>query len=285
MNKQVRKAVVPAAGLGTRFFPTTLAVPKELLPLDRRPAIHHIVREAADCGIETMVFVLSRGKESLLHYFLRNPAIGGEDRPPEQQRLLEEVQVLREQMEFVAVYQEEALGLGHAVLCARSAVGDEPFAVMLPDDNFIPSPLPALVQSYEERGIGGIAVKRVNDDEVSRFGIVDVESEEEGLFILKGAVEKPLLEDAPSRLAIMGRYVLPPEVFERLLHTRPGAKGEIQITDALHKVAAAQGLTGVLFEGTYLDLGTWEGFVLANLRMSMKDPALAPRIYEMTNQE
>jgi UTP--glucose-1-phosphate uridylyltransferase len=285
MNKRVRKAVVPAAGLGTRFFPTTLALPKELLPLDRRPAIHHIVREAADCGIETMVFVLSRGKESLLHYFLRNPAIGGEGRPPKQQRLLEEVQVLREQMEFVAVYQEEPLGLGHAVLCAASAVGDEPFAVMLPDDNFIPSPLPALVKNYEEQGMGGIAVKRVSDEEVSRFGIVDVESEEEDLYILKGAVEKPLLEDAPSRLAIMGRYVLPPEIFEHLLHIRPGAKGEIQITDALHKVAATQGLTGVLFEGTYLDLGTWEGFVLANLQMSMKDPALAPRIYEILNQE
>jgi len=262
-----------------------LAVPKELLPLDRRPAIHHIVREAAESGIETMIFVLSRGKESLLHYFLANPAFGGEGRPREQQRLLEEVQVLREQMEFVAVYQQEPLGLGHAVLCAASAVGDEPFAVMLPDDNFVPSPLPSMVEAYEAKGMGGIAVKRVNDLDVPRFGIVDVESEDDGLFILKGAVEKPRLGDAPSRLAIMGRYVLPAEIFELLLHTRPGVKGEIQITDALHRIAATQGLTGTLFEGTYLDLGTWEGFVLATLQTSLNDPELAPRIYEMLNQE
>lgn len=285
MTRRVRKAVVPAAGLGTRFLPTTLAVPKELLPLDRRPAIHHIVQEAADCGIETMVFVLSRGKESILHYFLRNSATRNSGGDPERQRLLEEVQVLREQIEFVTVYQDEPLGLGHAVLCAASAVGDEPFALMLPDDNFIPSPLPSLVAGYESRGMGGLALKRVADEEVSRYGIVDVASEEGHLCILKGAVEKPPLEDAPSRLAIMGRYVLPPEIFEILLHTRPGAKGEIQITDALHQVAAAQGLTGVLYEGTYLDLGTWEGFLLANLRTALDDAELGPRIREVLNQE
>lgn len=285
MTRRVRKAVVPAAGLGTRFLPATLAVPKELLPFDRRPAIHHIVQEAADCGIETMIFVLARGKESMLHYFLRNDISIGHVDDPERRRLLEEVQVLREQMEIVAVYQEEPLGLGHAVLCAASAVGDEPFALMLPDDHFMPSPLPSLVEAHESRGLGGMALKSVPDEEVSRYGIVDVATREGDLHILKGAVEKPRLDDAPSRLAIMGRYVLPPEIFEHLLHTRPGVKGEIQITDALHQIAASQGLIGVLFEGTYLDLGTWEGFVLANLRVSLDDPTLGPRIREMLTQE
>ena len=232
-----------------------------------------------------MVFVLSRGKESLLHYFLRNAVAIRSVDDPERQRLLEEVQVLREQMEIVAVYQEEPLGLGHAVLCAASAVGDEPFALMLPDDHFIPSPLPALVEAYESRGLGGMALKSVPDNEVSRYGIVDVAAEEDGLYILKGAVEKPRLDDAPSRLAIMGRYVLPPEIFEHLLHTRPGVKGEIQITDALHQIAATHGLIGVLFGDTYLDLGTWEGFVLANLRISLNDPVLGPRIRAMLSQE
>jgi UTP--glucose-1-phosphate uridylyltransferase len=285
MNSRVRKAVVPAAGLGTRFLPTTLAVPKELLPLNRRPAIHHVVCEAAAAGIETMIFVLARGKESILHYFLRHPALDPANLSPELQHQLEEVQVLREQMEFIAVYQEDPLGLGHAVLCAASAVGEEPFALMLPDDNFVPSPLGPLVAAYERRGLGGMALKRVAAEEVSRYGIVDVSQETDDGFLLKGAVEKPHLPDAPSQLAIMGRYVLPSEIFHHLRQTRPGAMGEIQLTDALHALARDTGLWGRLFEGTYLDLGTWEGYLLANLRTALNDANLAPRIRELLLQE
>jgi UTP--glucose-1-phosphate uridylyltransferase len=285
MTRRVRKAVVPAAGLGTRFLPTTLAVPKELLPLDRRPAIHHIVEEAASCGIETMVLVLARGKEGVLQYFLRNPVVDAAVKGNSHEQMVEEVRSLRRRMEFIAVYQEEALGLGHAVLTAADAVGDEPFALMLPDDNFRPTPLAPLVDAWQAKGLGGIALKEVVERDVERYGIVEVSGREGDLYLLSGAVEKPRLADAPSNLAIMGRYVLPPSVFELLRHTRPGAKGEIQITDALHQVARSEGLVGTLFSGTYLDLGTWEGFVLANAVTALQDPDLGPRLRELLRQE
>jgi UTP--glucose-1-phosphate uridylyltransferase len=275
---KVRKVVIPAAGLGTRFLPTTLAVAKELLPLDRRPAIHHNITEAVECGIDTVVLVLSRGKEALAHYFMANPAVEKGVNDPALEMLVEEVRELRRKIEIVVVYQHEPLGLGHAVLCAANVVGNEAFALMLPDDNFQPSPLGDLVAAYEETGLGGIALKKVSQEETSRFGIVEVKEQQNDRYLLCGAVEKPPAGEAPSDLAIMGRYVLPGEVFELLRTTKPGAKGEIQITDALHRVARDKGLMGLLFNGTYLDLGTWEGYVLANARTALADPALAVRL-------
>ena len=272
---RVRKAVVPAAGLGTRLLTATLAVPKELLPLDRRPAIHHIVEEAADAGIETVILVLARGKEQVLHYFQPGDELLGRLTDPDLKKRVQDVRCLAERIEIQAVYQERPQGLGDAVWTARDAVGDEAFALMLPDDVFDPSPLPALIQLYEATGLGTVALLEVPDEQVSRYGIVSVSGELAGGLRLEGAREKPRIEEAPSRLAILGRYVLPPEVFGLLQDATAGALGEVQITDCLHRLASDPGMGGRIIEGAYLDLGTWEGFLLSNLALALRDPAFA----------
>jgi UTP--glucose-1-phosphate uridylyltransferase len=260
---RVRKAVIPAAGLGTRFLPVTLAVPKELLPLDRKPAIHHIVQEAVEAGLDTIVLVLLRGKESVAHYFLDNPLYGERIRKPEARRRLDEVQALKKRFDIVTVYQDEPLGLGHAVLCAAPAVGDEPFVLMLPDDLFSPSPLPDMIAGFERTGLGGVLVRAVGPEQVSRYGIVRVAGGEAPFYALDGAVEKPAVETAPSNLAIMGRYVLPAEVMALLAEARKGVNDEIQVTDSLDRLASSRGMFGLHLRGTYTDLGTWEGYVSA----------------------
>lgn len=274
----VRKAVIPAAGLGTRFLPATLALPKELLPLDRKPAIHWVVEEAIGAGLETIVLVLARGKESLLHYFMGNPNLKGRKLDGRLAQWVDAVAQLRSRVELVAVYQEEALGLGHAVLQARSVVGDDPCAVLLPDDHFLPSPLPELVRGHTEKGLGGVALRKVTPAEVTRYGIVGIRQAAPPHFLLDAAVEKPPLVDAPSDMAIMGRYVLPAGFMRRLAEGRPGALGEIQITDSLHAEASQKGLYGFHFTGTFLDLGTWEGYLEANVRMAGGTPDLTARL-------
>jgi len=274
----VRKAVIPAAGLGTRFLPATLALPKELLPLDRKPAIHWVVEEAIGAGLDTVVLVLARGKESLLHYFMGNPSLKGRRLEGRLAHWVDAVADLKSRVDLVTVYQEEALGLGHAVLQARSVVGDDPCAVLLPDDHFLPSPLPELVRGHSERGLGGIALRKVAPDEVTRYGIVGLKEASPPHFVLDAAVEKPAFADAPSDLAIMGRYVLPRGFMKRLAHGKPGALGEIQITDSLHAEAVERGLYGFQFTGTFLDLGTWEGYLEANVRIAGSLPDLALRL-------
>jgi len=246
---RVRKAVVPCAGLGTRFLPATLAVPKELLPLDRKPAIHHIVQEAADCGIETVVLVLSKGKESILHYFLQSEEALFRLKSPEHRELVEEVRSIAGRIELIAVYQQEPLGLGHAVLTAATPVGSEPFLLMLPDDHFSPSPVDEMASLHEQHGKGIVALRQVGDEEVSRYGIVTVSSAELPVYSLCGAVEKPAVEDAQSDLAILGRYILPPETFELLSTAPKGVNGEIQITDSLDRLAREQGMLGLRIPG------------------------------------
>lgn len=262
------KAVVPAAGLGTRFLPATLAVPKELLPLDRRPAIHHIVAEAAASGIDTVVLVLSRGKEAVAQYFLDNPLYAGRVKDPELLKLVEEVTMLREKVEIVVVYQEEPLGLGHAVLTARPAVGDEPFALFLPDDHFRPSPFAAMVDLHQQHGLGCLALMEIEPELARRYGVVSVASSAPPVYRLNGAVEKPRVEDAPSNLAIVGRYILPGKVFDYLQESGRGALDEIQLTDSLDRLAREEGMFGMKIEGQYLDLGTWEGYIAANVAVA-----------------
>lgn len=278
---RVRTAVVPAAGLGTRFLPTTLAVPKELLPLDRKPAIHHIVQEAVEAGMDRVVLVLSRGKEAVLHYFLNNPEVAGHVESLELTALVDEVRELKSRVDLVAVYQEQALGLGHAVLAAAPAVGNEPFVLMLPDDHFRPSPLSELIRACEARGVGGMILKQVPESQVPRYGIVTAGSREGLLVEITGAVEKPPVEKAPSDLAILGRYVLPAEIFELLRSARPGVIGEIQLTDSLDRLASMRGMTGLVFEDVYLDLGTWDGFMLANAQACLARPELRARLKDL----
>jgi UTP--glucose-1-phosphate uridylyltransferase len=235
MAQRVRKAVFPAAGLGTRFLPATKASPKEMLPLVDKPLIQYVVEEAVASGIESVIIVTGRGKAAIEDHF---------DVSFELERLLEErgkkdelkaMRAISEMARIGYVRQREALGLGHAVLQARDLVGDEPFAVMLSDD-IIDSETPALKQLldvYEKYDAPVVAVFEVAGEAISRFGVIDGEEVEEGVYKIKDMVEKPPFAEAPSDLAIIGRYVLTPDIFDEIEKTRPGAIGEIQITDAM----------------------------------------------------
>ena len=268
----IRKAVIPAAGLGTRFLPTTKAVPKELLPLFDKPLIQYAVEEAAASGIQDIILVTSPGKEALENYFQPHDALERFLREKASPDLLHQVQRLASLARISCVRQEEPLGLGHAVLTAKDLVGNEPFAVMLPDD-VIQSPEPALAQMiriFESRGNGLVAVEEVPDDQVGSYGVIAPEPLSNRVFRVRGLVEKPSPEEAPSNLAIVGRYILPAKVFDCLEETLPGAKGEIQLTDGLAKLLETQDLYGYKFSGIRHDGGTPLGLLKASLSMALE---------------
>ncbi len=268
----IRKAVIPAAGLGTRFLPTTKAVPKELLPLLDKPLIQYAVEEAAASGIQDIILVTSPGKEALENYFQPHDALERFLREKASPDLLHQVQRLASLARISCVRQEEPLGLGHAVLTAKDLVGNEPFAVMLPDD-VIQSPEPALAQMiriFESRGNGLVAVEEVPDDQVGSYGVIAPEPLSNRVFRVRGLVEKPSPEEAPSNLAIVGRYILPAKVFDCLEETLPGAKGEIQLTDGLAKLLETQDLYGYKFSGIRHDGGTPLGLLKASLSMGLE---------------
>ena len=282
MPQRVRKAVFPAAGLGTRFLPATKASPKEMLPLVDKPLIQYGVEEAVASGIESVIIVTGRGKAAIEDHF---------DISFELEKLLEargkteEFKAMRKISEMARisyVRQSEALGLGHAVLQARDLVGDEPFAVMLSDD-IIDSETPALKQLidvYERYDAPVVAVFEVEGEAISRFGVIDGEEVEPGVYKIRDMVEKPLAAEAPSNLAIIGRYVLTPDIFEELEKTRPGAIGEIQITDAMRSLLKKRLFYGVRFEGTRYDAGDKLGFLIATVQFALKHEDLAPEFRE-----
>jgi UTP--glucose-1-phosphate uridylyltransferase len=274
MNERtkVRKAVLPVAGLGTRFLPATKAMPKEMLPLVDVPSIQLIVEECVAAGIEEIIFVTARGKSVLEDHF---------DRAPELEALLERrgknedlarVRKPTELARFSSVRQGEARGLGHAVLCARAAVGDEPFAVLLGDD-LLDAPVPGirqLIDVYQSRGIGVIALKEVAADQAHLYGIADgVRDGARGLEIKK-LIEKPAPGTTDSRAAVIGRYVLPPEIFDILAETPPGRGGEIQLTDGLATLCARRGLYGLEVEGDRFDVGDRAGYVVAMVHYALR---------------
>ncbi len=272
MNAKVRKAVLPVAGLGTRFLPATKAMPKEMLPLVDVPSIQIIVEECVAAGIEEIIFVTARGKSSLEDHF---------DRAPELEAMLERrgkkddlarVRKPTELARFSSVRQGEPRGLGHAVLCARSAVGDEPFAVLLGDD-LLDAKVPGigqLIDTYERLGTGVIALKEVPADQTHMYGIADGERDgARGLKISK-LVEKPAPGTTSSRAAVIGRYVLPPEIFQILADTPPGRGGEIQLTDGLATLCAHRGLYGLEVEGDRFDVGDRAGYVVAMVHYALK---------------
>jgi UTP--glucose-1-phosphate uridylyltransferase len=277
--RKVRKAVLPVAGLGTRFLPATKAMPKEMLPVVDKPLIQYAVEECLASGIENVIFVTGRRKSAIEDHF---------DSAPELERFLEErgkpkqAQMVREisgGMHFSYTRQSEALGLGHAVLTARELVGDEPFAVLLGD--VIPDgPVPAtksLVEVYEATGLGAIAVEEVPRERVHLYGIVDASPANDArwgdkLLRVKDLVEKPKADVAPSNLAVTGRYVLPPEIFDYLEGAQPGAGGEIQLTDALRTLAREHGLWAFLYEGKTYDAGDKLGFLEATVEIALKNP-------------
>jgi len=277
---KLRKAVIPVAGLGTRFLPATKTVPKELLPIVDIPSIQYVVQEAVEAGIEEIIFVTGRGKDSIEDHF---------DEAPELEQLLTErgnhemVKTLRqiaEMTEVVSVRQKKPLGLGHAVLCAKDLVGDEPFAVMLADD-LIDADVPGirqLLNIFEETSESVIALMEVPQAEVHQYGVIKGREIKKGLYQVEATIEKPLAKDAPSRMAIIGRYVLRPEIFQILQNLPPGRGGEIQLTDGLAQLVRERKIFGCEFIGDRYDIGDKVGFVRATVAYALKRPDLRDKV-------
>ncbi len=273
----LRKAVLPAAGLGTRFLPVTKAVPKEMLPLLDRPCIEYVVAEAVEAGFTDIVLVTSRGKTAMEDYFDRAPALEATLEACGKSALLAEVRRVARLATVVSVRQQEQKGLGHAVLAAAAAVGNEPFAVLLGDD-IIDAKVPCigqLARVHADSGGAVVALLEVPRAETRRYGICAGEMELPDRMRVRAMVEKPAPEDAPSNLSIVGRYILPPEIFDILRATPPGAGGEIQLTDALAVLAARGEVRGLLFEGRRFDTGNPLGLLEATLHEALKRPEYA----------
>ncbi|HEU4665871.1 MAG TPA: UTP--glucose-1-phosphate uridylyltransferase GalU [Dokdonella sp.] len=280
MSKRLRKVVFPVAGLGTRFLPATKVVAKEMLPVLDRPLIQYAVDEAVDAGADTLVFVTNRYKHAIADYFDKAYELESKLAQSGKNDLLAMVQgTLPKHVRCVFVTQPEALGLGHAVLCAKPVVGDEPFGVVLPDDLIWngagAGALRQMAELAQAEDAGVIAVEEVPRDETNKYGIVDATPVSDRAAKVKLVVEKPKPEVAPSNLAIVGRYVLPGRIFELLEKTTPGAGGEIQLTDAIEALLGERTVLAYRFEGTRFDCGNKLGLVKATLAMALADPALA----------
>ena len=265
---QIRKAVIPAAGMGTRFLPITKSVPKELLPILDKPMLQYVVEEAAQAGVEHIILVVSPDKESVAEYF--KPAPGLESRLNDSgvPNLAQKVHAATNLAQVTTVIQEQPLGLGHAVLMAKEAVGDEPFVVILPDDiidppDNRPGAIAQMLDVFNHHGGGVVAVEPMPWDTVSNYGIVDSAAVTDRISRIRGLVEKPARDEAPSNLAIVGRYILPPAIFDCLERTNPGAKGEIQLTDGLLLLLESSELFAFEFEGRRFDGGTPMGLLRA----------------------
>ncbi|MEK6814167.1 MAG: UTP--glucose-1-phosphate uridylyltransferase GalU [Nitrospirota bacterium] len=274
----IRKAVFPAAGLGTRFLPATKASPKEMLPLVDKPMIQYVVEEAVASGIEQVIIVTGRGKRAIEDHFDIAYELESNLKEMGKTRLLDEVQKITNMVDFCYVRQREALGLGHAILCARNIVGNEPFAVLLGDD-IVDSRVPALKQLinvFKSHQASVLAVERVPRSQVSRYGVIKAEPMDDGLHRIRDLVEKPKPENAPSDLAVIGRYILTPEIFEELERTKPGKLGEIQLTDALKNLLGRQAIYGYEFDGKRYDAGDKLGFLMATVEFALKNSELGP---------
>ncbi|MBM3956983.1 MAG: NTP transferase domain-containing protein [Gemmatimonadetes bacterium] len=279
----VRRAVIPAAGFGTRFLPVTRSVPKVLLPVLARPLIHYAVAEAAAAGIEEIALVLSPGSEAVAAYFDEQPELERALEARGDTRLLSQQRAISAMTDVSVVVQHEARGLGHAVFTARDFIRHEPFAVLLPDD-VIWSEAPAigqLIDVHDRLGGSVVAAKEVPDEAVEALGIIDGEPVSDRVRAVRALVEKPRLADAPSNLAIIGRYVLTPAVLEHLARGRTGAGGEIQLTDAIAATIGTEPVHACAFAGEHVDAGTPAGMLAAVLREAREDPALRARVLEI----
>jgi UTP--glucose-1-phosphate uridylyltransferase len=274
----VRKAVVPAAGLGTRFLPATKAQPKEMLPVVDRPAIQYVVEEAVRAGIDDILIITGRGKRSLEDHFDRSIELEASLDAAGKLEELDEIRRLAELADIHYVRQGEALGLGHAVSVARKHVGDHPFAVMLGDDIMDERfrVLEQMIAAHAQRRSSIIAVKRFPIDEISSYGCVDAEPVQDGLVRLRGIVEKPKPADAPSDLAVVGRYVFTPEIFDALDRTEPGVGGEIQLTDAIAILLEQQPVYGFVFEHGRFDIGKKLDYLRATVELALDRDDLGP---------
>jgi UTP--glucose-1-phosphate uridylyltransferase len=281
MAHRVRKAIFPVAGLGTRLLPATKSIPKEMITVVDRPLIQYAVDEAREAGIEQLIFVTGRGKSALVDYF--DTAFELETTMRGKGKSLDPLAPSRAGFgEVVTVRQQQPLGLGHAVWCARDIVGDEPFAVLLPDELMLGTPncLAQMVQAYAQVGGNIVAALEVPDDETHQYGVIDPGATNGRLTEIRGMVEKPAPGTAPSNLMLPGRYILQPEVMRELDAQETGAGGEIQLTDAMAKLIGRQPFNAFLFDGERHDCGNAAGFVIANLALALHRDDIAPHVRE-----
>ncbi len=280
--KKVKKAVIPAAGLGTRFLPATKAQPKEMLPIVDKPAIQYIVEEAVESGIEEILIITGRNKRAIEDHFDRSVELELELEKKQAEEMLRTVREISNLAEIYYIRQKTPLGLGHAVHCAATFVGEEPFAVMLGDD-IVDSRVPCLkqlMQAHETYGCSVLGVQRVKRDQIEKFGIVEGQPLTQQAYRVKSLVEKPSVEKAPSDIAILGRYIITPQVFSILRNLKPGAKNEIQLTDALNLLCRQQDMIAYLFEGKRYDIGDKLGFLQATVEFALKRPEFSGRFEE-----
>ena len=272
---KIRKAVIPAGGFGTRLLPATKALPKEMFPIVDKPAIQYIVEEAANSGITDILIISNRGKEILEDHFDKNPELENLLNKNSNEIMYETVKKISDLVNLYFIRQKEAKGLGHAVLCAKSFVGDEPFAVMYPDDVIYSENIPVckqLINAYNEFGLCAVGAKEMPEDQIGRYGSLKVKNIRDNLFMCTDMIEKPKPDQVMSLYSILGRCVLTPEIFDILEDTPPGVGGEIQLTDAMKIIARKQGMIAVDFIGKRYDIGSKLGALIASVETGLRHP-------------
>ncbi len=286
--KPVRKAVFPVAGLGTRFLPATKVIPKEMIPIGEKPLIQHAVEEARDAGIEEFIFITGRGKSSLVQHFDVNPELEQTLEERGKKDILEKLKNSNmPENRLFTTRQAQPLGLGHAVWCAKKLIGNEPFAVLLPDVTILSEGKGCLAQmmdTYNKEGGNVLALTEVPREETNKYGIVEISDDNGKTCEIKGMVEKPNPKDAPSNLSITGRYILQPEVFEYLSAFERGAGNEIQLTDSMAKLIGRQPFHGIRYDGKEYDCGSRLGFIEANIAYGLADPAIADSVRKILDK-
>ena len=282
MKQTVRKAIIPAAGLGTRFLPATKSQPKEMLPIVDKPTLQYIIEEAIDSGIEEILIVTGRSKKSIEDHFDRSVELELELEQKGKKEMLKMVQDISNMVNIHYIRQKEPKGLGHAIHCAKSFIGNEPFAVLLGDD-IVDAKVPCLKQlinTYDEYKTTVLGVQEVAKEDTNKYGILDVKHIEDRVYKVKDMVEKPNVEEAPSNIAILGRYIITPEIFNILENQEPGKGGEIQLTDALQTLATKEAIYAYNFEGRRYDVGDKLGFLEATVDFALKRPELRDEFME-----
>lgn len=280
---KIRKAIIPAAGLGTRFLPVTKAQPKEMLPIVDKPTIQYIVEEAIEAGIESIIIITGRNKRAIEDHFDKSYELEAELDRKQNYEMLELIQEISNLADIHYIRQKEALGLGHAILRAKSFVGNEPFAVLLGDDIIYNKSRPCLKQLmdiYEQYESTVLGVQQVQWEDVSKYGIIQYQSIKERIYEVKDLVEKPTQEKSPSNIAILGRYIITPKIFEYLEKVQFGAGGEIQLTDALRLLLKVEGIYAYEFEGSRYDIGNKMGFIQANIEYALRQQELRPLLMQ-----
>lgn len=277
MNQRIRKAIIPAAGLGTRFLPATKAQPKEMLPIVDKPTIQYIIEEAVASGIEEILIITGRNKKCIEDHFDKSVELEMELEKNNKNDLLELVRNISDMVDIHYIRQKEPRGLGHAIRCAKTFVGDEPFAILLGDDVVYNPEKPCLKQlidCYDEYKTSILGVQTVPENDVYKYGIVDGITVEDRVCKVKGLVEKPSIEEAPSNTAILGRYIVTPRIFDILDNTKPGKGNEIQLTDALLTLMKEEAMYAYNFEGKRYDVGDKLGFLQATVEYALRKPEL-----------